>query len=132
MSSEYIETRIKEAMRLASGNTTRARQQMIAWCYEDTQLLQMLVKPHLSGIVAYNIERVTSGRASKQKPINAAPEPRPLGNDDNFGLEILKAVAGNGGAMFGLEGPSAPAARRPGVSAQHLEAIRALTGGKKT
>lgn len=131
MSSEYVETRIKEALRLAKGNPTRARQQIIAWCYEDAQLLQAFVKPHLNGIVAYNIERITSGRAQKQKPINAAPEPRELGNDESFGIEILKAVAGNSGPMFGLEGPSGPATRRTGVSAQHLEAIKALTGGKK-
>lgn len=133
MSSEYVETRIKEALRLSNGNTTRARQQLIAWCYEDTALLQALVKPHLNGIVAYNIERVTSGRAQKSgKPINRASEPREPQNDGDFGIEILKAVAGNSGALFGLEGPSSPGTRRTGVSEQHLEAIKALTGGKNT
>ncbi len=132
MSSEYVENKIREALKLANGNTTRARQQLIAWCYEDAQLLQLLVKPHLTGIVAYNIERVTSGRAQKAKantPINRAPEPKAPQNDGHFGMEILKAVAGNSGAVFGLEGPSAPGGRRTGVSEQHLDAIRALTGG---
>ncbi|MCD8497818.1 MAG: hypothetical protein LRY54_03870 [Alphaproteobacteria bacterium] len=133
MSNEYVESRIKEALKLSNGNTTRARQQIIAWCYEDTKLLQGLVKPHLTGIVAYNIERITSGRAQKANtPINRAPDPRAPQNDENFGMEILKSIAGNAGPMFGLEGPSAPSARRTGVSAKHIEAIKALTKGKKT
>lgn len=131
MSSEYIESKIREALKLSNGNTTRARQQLIAWCYEDAQLLQLLVKPHLNGIVAYNIERITSGRAAeKNKPINRAPEPKAPDNDGHFGMEILKAVAGNSGPVFGFEGTAAPGARRTGVSEQHLEAIKALTGGK--
>jgi hypothetical protein len=138
MSNEYVEHRIQEALKLCNGNATRARQQIIAWCHEDTKLLQGLVNPHLTGIVAYNIERITSGRAqnARPKPINAAPGPRapkdPVGNDENFGMEILKTIAGNAGPMFGLEGPQAPSSRRPGVSAKHIEAIKALTKGKKS
>ncbi|MCD8563082.1 MAG: hypothetical protein LRY54_03340 [Alphaproteobacteria bacterium] len=133
MSNEYVESRIKEALRLCNGNATRARQQIIAWCYEDERLLHGLVKPHLGGIVAYNIERITSGRASKaNKPINRVPEPRTPDNEDHFGMEILKTIAGNAGPMFGLEGPGTPAGRRTGVSSRHIEAIKAMTKGKKT
>lgn len=133
MSNDYVEGKIKEALRLANGNTTRARQQLIAWCYEDAKLLQGFMKPHLTGIIAYNIERITSGRASRANtPINRAPQPKAPQNDEDFGMEILKSIAGNAGPMFGLEGPSAPSGRRTGVSPQHLEAIKALTQGKKT
>ena len=42
MSREYAEQKIKQALELTRGNATQARQQVIAWCHEDTKLLQAL------------------------------------------------------------------------------------------
>ena len=104
MSLEYAEQRIKEALKLSGGNQSKARQQIIAWTFEDAKLLHALAKPHLSGIVAYNIERVASGRAAKAKTAKTAPAKPVNGaaNEEQFGLEILKAVAGSP-EVFGLE-----------------------------
>ena len=58
MSREYAEKRIKDALKQARGNATKARQQIIAWTNEDPKLLQALAQPHLTGIVAHAINRV--------------------------------------------------------------------------
>ena len=64
MSLEYAEQKIQQALKLSKGNQARARQQVIAWALEDDTLLKALTRSHLTGIVAYNIERVASGRAA--------------------------------------------------------------------
>jgi hypothetical protein len=138
MSLEYAETRIKEALKLAKGNQARARQQIIAWAVEDPKLLFALTKPHLSGIVAYNIERVASGRAAAAKETTSAPQ-RPMtqkaapagqkAKPEQFGLEILKAVAGNP-EIFGLEDFGVPQ-KREQASARHIAAIKAIAAKSK-
>jgi hypothetical protein len=135
MSSEYAENRIKEALKLSKGNQAIARQQLIAWAFEDAKLLQALTKPHLSGIVAYNIERVASGRASAAKQPQAAQKPvqktsaGKAAKPEQFGLEILKAVAGKP-EIFGLEDFGAPQ-KRGAASPRHIEAIKAMAAKSK-
>ncbi len=127
MSLQYAEKRIKEALKLTGGNQARARQQVIVWALEDPQLLQALTKHHLTGIVAYHMERVVSGRASKAQA-SAPPPKKPkkvAATDDEFGKEILKAVANSSSAVFGLEGPSAPQ-KRGQASQRHIDAIRQM------
>lgn len=134
MSLKYAEGRIKEALRLSGGNAALARQQVIDWAADDSTLLLALTKAHLSGIVAYNIERVMSGRAEAAKRKDpppqeakaAAPERR-----DDFGLEILKAVASSSSAIFGLEDTGVPQ-KRARASRQHLEAMKAIVTKNKT
>ena len=132
MSLEYAETRIKEALELHHGNEAKARQQIIAWTNDDAKLLHALAKPHLSGIVAYNIERVASGRADEARKASiaatkAAPETQEQvpSEEEEFGMEILKAVAGSP-EVFGLETPGAPK-KRSSVSKSHIDAIRAIS-----
>ena len=131
---QYAERRIRDALDKASGNVARARQQIIAWTYEDAKLLHALTKPHLSGIVSYNIERIVSGRsAAPENPAQPKEEAAPAkAKEENFGLEILKAVAGNNGSTFGLETYSAPRANKPTVSKNHIDAIKAMTKGRKS
>lgn len=147
MSSEYAETRIKEALKLAKGNRVKARQQIIAWTYEDNRLLHDLARPHLSGIVAYNVERVDSGRADIQRAAaDEIPKPKasrgkqpvkkksmaeklPPGADQ-FGLNLLKAATGDHASVFGLEDTGAPR-KKQGVSNRHVEAINKLASSKK-
>lgn len=128
MSREYAEKRIKEALKKTGGNAVKARQQVIAWTYEDPKLLHALTKAHLTGIVAYNIERILSGRgAAEEQPTPAARPKSPAAKEENFGKELLKAVAGNSGATFGLEGYSGAGSKRPKVSKNHINAIKAMT-----
>ena len=131
MDKNYVEEKIKDAIKRSGGNMTRARQQIIAWAFEDARLLQELTKAHLSGIVAYNIERVASGRAASQKQVEepVAEMPTPKEEEADFGVEILKAVAGNSGAVFGFE-PSTMK-KRPQVSQGHVDALRMMAGKSK-
>ena len=134
MSLEYAEARIAEALKLAKGNQTRARQQIIAWALRDDKLLQALTKSHLSGIVAYNIERVASGRAAAARKTQK-PAPKPAANkpkqEADFGVELLKAVASSSSEVFGLENGSAGIGRPGQVSQNHINAIRAIATNKK-
>lgn len=133
MSLEYAESRIREALKLARGNQMKAWQQVVAWASEDEKLLQALVRPHLSGIVAYNVERVASGRADAKQPDggegakpSAVPSAQPRKpKKENFGLEILKAAAGPDTQIFGFEDAGAPQ-RRKGVSQSHIDALKAM------
>ena len=124
MSREYAEDRIREALRQNGGNLGLARQQIIGWTYEDTKLLQALVRPHLSGIVAYQVERVASGRAEieKRKPETAESKAK---NDDNFGMDLLRAVAASGAPIFGQEAYAHPV-KRGQASKQHMDAIHRI------
>lgn len=136
MSKEYAEKRIKEALKKTGGNAVRARQQVIAWAMEDQKLLQALTRAHLTGIVAYNIERILSGRGAAEE--THIPQPKSSAQttagkkEENFGLELLKAVAGNAGTQFGLESYSGGGKKRTKVSKSHIDAINALTKGRKS
>lgn len=128
MSLHYAEERIKEALKMSKGNIVKARQQIIAWTYEDAKLLHEIAKPHLSGIVAYHVDRVKSGRSSKpqtpppEKPKPAQPKAQ---NEEQFGLEIIKAIAASEGAVFGLEGHAAHTPRGQ-ASKQHIDALKKM------
>ena len=141
MPESYVERRIKEALKKANGNALKARQLIISWCMEDVKLLQSLTKAHLNGIVAYNIERVMAGRGEeKQKASPAAPAPAPskaapsAGKKPGkhaFGKEILRAVAGDNGAQFGLEGYG-PIPKRGKASQQHINALKLMAAKSKS
>ena len=150
MSRQYVENRIKEALKKSRGNTHLAQQQIIAWTYEDAKLLHYLARPHLDGIVAYNIERLLSSRAqeiknarqgkenislpkSGGKPSDAAgasskkPQvgARGKGKPEEFGMDILKAVAASDAAVFGFENNS-PQSKRKQASKRHIDALQKM------
>ena len=131
MSLKYAEARIKEALAIAGGNQARARQQIIAWSFEDAKLLQALTKHHLTGIAAYHIERVASGRTAKPKTApKAQAKPAVEKQEDSFGRELLQAVANSDSAVFGLEAYSSPQ-KRGRASQQHIDAIRQMAARGK-
>jgi len=122
MSREYAENKIKEALKINDGNVARARQQVIAWTYDDAKLLHALARPHLNGIVAYQVERVASGRAEIER---RAPVSSQKGKGENFGMDLLRAVAASSAAVFGQESYSAPIRKGP-ASKQHIDAIKQI------
>ena len=131
MSQNYAQERIVEALKLAKGNTTRAVQTITLWAADDPRLLLALAKPHLGGIVAYNVNRVASGRAAraaaKAKP---APARSAQPQEGPFGRELLKAVANSSASIFGLEDTGRP--RKAGqVSQNHVNAIHQIVSRSK-
>lgn len=136
MSRDYAEGRIREALRRSGGNMIKARQQVIAWTYEDTKLLHELAKPHLTGIVAHAVGRVSSimtreeGDESKLSvedivrkttpPVKAAKN-----KEEKFGLDLLKAIAQGDPAMFGQESFAAPVKSKQ-ASQRHVDTIKSL------
>ena len=131
MSLRYAETRIEDALRQHNGNITYAKRQIIAWALEDELLLQGLTRNHLDGIVAYQIDRVSSGRAStknkQQTNTTTAAESTHAKRTrkNEFGLEVLKAVTAQDPTIFGMESYTTIPARGQ-ASARHIEAIHKL------
>ncbi len=132
MNRDYSESKIREALKLSGGNATKARQQVIAWAFDDTKLLHELMAPHMTGIVAHAINHVM---ATKDKPKAVlVPEPSkiPAGSkNDPFGLEILKAIALGNPAQFGLESGNATGKNQP-ASQRHVDAIKQMVAKGKT
>ncbi len=127
MSKEYAEDKIREALRMHGGNIALARQQVMNWANDNARLLQGLTRPHLDGIVAYQVERVASGRAELEKRHpSAAAEPKP---NENFGMDLLRAVAAADAAIFGQES-SSNSGKRVSASKQHIEAIHKLAASR--
>lgn len=131
MSSEYAESRIREALKLARGNPTKARQQIIAWTNEDTKLLQALTRPHLTGIVAHAVGRVIHRENMGEESFDIPETPQALNMPpDTFGQEIMRALEGRDTTVFGREETGAP--HRPKQASQsHIEALKKIAGRKK-
>lgn len=126
MSLEYAEARIKEALRLAKGNTTKARQQIIAWTYEDPKLLHALARPHLTGIVAHAINRVIYNQNLHESEIEVPEQAERIDMAPaTFGQEILQSLQSSNTAMFGFE-DNAPRLGRKQASRNHIEAMKRM------
>lgn len=129
MNRDYSEAKIREALKLSGGNATRARQQIIAWAFDDTKLLHELMAPHMTGIVAHAINHVM---ANKHKQV--MPEPEKIVADakgGDFGMEILKAIALGNPAQFGHEGGNSPAKKQV-ASQRHVDAIKEMVAKGKS
>ena len=124
MSQEYVEGRIKEALKQSKGNPTKARQKVIAWTVEDPKLLLALARPHLTGIVAHAINRVIYRKSEEQQPVPESPEVLDM-EPETFGKEILSALQSDNTPRFGLE-HNAPSAKRVKASKSHIEAMRQI------
>ena len=124
MSREYAEKKIKEALHVTRGNTTKAQQQIIAWAMEDARLLKELVKPHMVGIVAHAVGRVMSGK-TEPETVPLPQHKAELDKDDSFGMEILKTIASGNTAQFGQESAGRPV-KKQGASQQHIDAIQQM------
>ena len=125
MSREYAEEKIREALKLNGGDLMRSRQQVMSWAASDSRLMSALAAPHLDGIVAYQVERVASGRAELEKrhpEVKKAPDEGGV-----FGMDLLRAVAASEATVFGHDGAGAPPKRRY-ASKQHIDAIHKMAG----
>ncbi len=131
MSREYAESRIREALKQAKGNATKARQMVMAWTFEDPKLLQALVRPHLTGIVAYAVSRVINRLEADEDetPIPDIPETLNM-PPETFGREILKALSSSNTPVFGQETAAPPAGRKQ-ASQSHIDALKSLASKKK-
>ncbi len=131
MNREYAERRIKEALKASGGNAANARQQVLAWAFDDAKLLHELVAPHITGIVAHAVNRVMTMKEKPAPAVPPQPAPRPQAvKGDEFGMEILKAIALGNPAQFGLE--SGVPIKKQAASQRHVDAIRQMVSKNKT
>ncbi|MCK5384778.1 MAG: hypothetical protein KAJ29_04320 [Alphaproteobacteria bacterium] len=127
MSKEYAKNKIKDALKLCNGNMSLVRQQIVALAQEDLDLLKALVRPHLEGIVAYQVERVASGRAEEEKDHPDVPLPK---IDEEFGMKLLRAAVAQDVTVFGRDEMRAPRKRKI-ASKQHIEAIHKMASSRR-
>ena len=127
MSKEYAESKIKDALKLCNGNLGLARQQIVALAQEDSELLKAIVRPHLDGIVAYQVERVASGRAEKEDKHPDMPLPA---IDEEFGMKLLRAAVAQDVKVFGRDDMHHPRKRKI-ASKQHIEAIHKMASSRR-
>lgn len=126
MSQEYAEKKIREALALHNGNTARARKLLLSLAQEDSELLRALSRPHLDGIIAYQVERVSSGKAEIEK---RHPKEAVKKEDENFGMNLLRAVAKNESVIFGQQNPMGRGKKT--ASKQHIDAIHKIISSRK-
>lgn len=127
MSREYAENKIKEALKLCNGSMSLARQQIITLAQEDNKLLKALVRPHLEGIVGYQIERVVSGRYEKKE----IPPDAPLfEGGEVFGMDILRAAVAQDVKVFGRD-DFLHTKKRKTASKQHIDAIHKMASSHR-
>ncbi len=135
MTQDYVIAKIKQALENARGNETKARQQIITWTYEDTKLLHDLAKPHMTGIIAHAISRVKRMQERGEDTLKSEPVPdstAPQEGEDGFGVELLKAIAADSTAKFGMESGGRPAPKRGAASQQHIDALKMIARKGKT
>jgi hypothetical protein len=130
MNRDYSEGKIREALKLSGGNSTKARQQVIAWAFDDTKLMHELMAPHMTGIVAHAINHVMTSKPKAPRP--AVPEEAEGGKgNDPFGMEILRSIALGNPAQFGLESGST-SLKKQEASQRHVDAIKQMVAKGKT
>ncbi len=124
MSREYAEDKIREALRINGGNIALSRKQIMIWAHDDAALMRAIASPHLDGIIAYQVERVASGRAElENRHPSETPKEKPK-EDDNFGMNLLRAVAASDATVFGQDNVITP--KRKQASKQHIDAIHKM------
>jgi len=127
----YSEEKIQDALKAAKGNTTQAKKQILQWALKDQQLLISLVKPHLVGIVAHAVGRLSAGKEEAQTPkaVSTLEQPKPLQKQQyqksTFGMDILRTIAGGDTAQFGQENYGRPL-KKQRASQRHIDAIRTI------
>ena len=126
MSWDYVERKVMEALKLSRGNVARARKQIMAWTYEDNKLLAELTKPHMKGIIGHAIAHVQNKESKDEEVATGAPISEQDVKDE-FGLEILKAIAAGGSPRFGNES-AAPRVGKKTASKTHIDAINQIAG----
>lgn len=143
MSREYVENRIKEALRLSGGSEGKAARQIHAWLYEDHKFLLELTRPHLGGIVAYSVARTKTkmltdgkeGAAAKsreEEELKAAKEAaaKAKKKEPGFGESILRSFVSDKAARFGHESSAAPV-RKKTASQSHIDTMHMLAAAAK-
>lgn len=122
MASNYADIKIREALKLTGGNASQARRQIMMLIQDDPQLLHALCEPHLEGIIAHQIEHIASGKSETEGRFMEGGLPK---EGENFGMDLLRAIASQDVTVFGHE-QQTPKRNRTNASKQHIDAIHQL------
>lgn len=134
MSLNYTENRIKEALRLNNGNTSKAKKQIFAWLYEDHKLLLDMTRPHLNGIVAYAVSRTLARMTKTDEEIlqeQAEEATLSASTKQSIGKDILRGFASKNAPEFGQEGYGVPL-KSKAASQKHIDTMHMLAAASKS
>lgn len=138
MSSDYVDRRIREALRLHGSNDAKTKKQIHAWLYEDHKFVLELMRPHMNGIIAYALTRTKNRlleehQASKMKHAPQQQEAQAstaTEKEEGFGETILRSFVSERAARFGYESSAAPI-RRKAASQTHIDTMHLLAAASK-
>lgn len=128
MSREYAMSRVRDALEKSDGNHLKAQRLLLQWLEKDHSLLFGLVSPHLQAIIAHAVNHADAPVRSKKMPKTVDTS----AGVGEFGEALISTLKGGraSGVGFGEAAPSNVG--KPGKASQrHIDAITALTGGKK-
>jgi hypothetical protein len=135
MSDTYLESQVIEAFKKSKGNETKTRSLIAAQVIEDEQLLRAIVKPHLQGLIAHAVTRAMISISKKKiakDDLPPLPKASKLNKSQNeFGLDLLKALGDKNVPKFGKEG-AAPPVKRKSASEDHVNTLKMLASKSKT
>lgn len=136
MTQSYLQQCVLEALEKAKGNQNKAQKIIALKAMEDFILLQALVKPHLTGLVAHAVGRIAiQNNARKEGSYNDLPvKPivKSVKNDmQGFGLDLLRALGGPDVPKFGME-DAVPRLGKKQASQQHVNALHLIANKAKT
>ncbi len=130
MSREYVEERIRAALKATNGHPLKAQQRIIAEVRQDQRLLLGLAQGHLTGIVALWVNRILS-KPEPQETESLPSTPQTLDMaPETFGKEILQALQGSATPQFGQESYAARPGRKQ-ASQAHINAIKTMASKSK-
>lgn len=143
MARDYVDNKIREALRLNGGSEARTKQQVHNWLYEDHRFLLELTRPHIKGIVAYSVSRaknkMLTERAAEDEAAQAAKETadaqdagsaKQKKKQAGFGETMLRSFVSDNAARFGYESSSPPVGRRT-ASQKHIDTMHMLVAKSK-
>jgi hypothetical protein len=83
MSEVYVDSKIKEALKISANDKQAAQKLVITWAVRDPTLLLGLAKPHLKALVSARIDYVVRGPKKSD------------GGADHFSRKEIDAIIGS-------------------------------------
>lgn len=128
MHSDYVRSRIQDALQENGGNIAKAQRTLLRWTIQDQILRDGLTTPHLQGIVAHALHHVINTMATDKDGTTNSPKPA-IGVGE-LGEALIQSLQQGDMAAFGQAHPR-NVGRPKQTSARHVQAIEMLARAQK-
>lgn len=138
MSRSYARQKIKQALRVAEGDTKQASRDIIELCVRDHEFLLGLTEPFLRGIIGHALKgagELKPGEGAEKAKREVTPkvlEVEEMAKATGLGADIVKNVLGSGGHKFGTQDRTrSTLGKKTKASSKHVDALRAIAEKSK-